>query len=814
MNKLALSIAVAVALGLAACGDSLQDIKDDAQDNPIVPFSRVVFDPGASVPRLSVPNDLLFQGTTDGTLTLDAGDSPDYTNPQVALGALDGWSTQNPFAIDIDFTAGVTLDATSVSRPDAVRIFEVLMGDPASSDESCRTVPRGFACKAVDQLTFGQDFVTAAKGNSVAVIPLKPLKPKTSYLVVLTSVLEDSAGNAIAPSTSYELVKQDFATKPLSTESQRNLQQLINSFENAIASEGVDKEHIIYTAAITTQSAGDVLASIKGLMAPSPLNNNTPPVLMTTNTGKLVSDVLFQGQTIADSMADPRFLFKLARLYTGSIQLPYYLGVPTDTNPTAPLNTRWLARCDSGAIIAALPASMKPATPVSANDAYCQGASNGALRDLTQYNEEGEVVSQLDKSRHLTKFNTIPKTNSMQTLAVQITVPNSDYGLVMPEAGWPVVILQHGITSRKEDMLAVTGSLSSQGFATVSIDHPLHGSRGFSVEVPAEDGETRTIVMNASTNSATDYMNLSDLLVTRDNLRQSIADMLGLRLGLNFSQGLQFDMSNVQFLGHSLGAITGTSMVAMANTPSGNPELDSLYNIKTAALAMPGGAIANFLLDSPSFGPLIKASVMLGAGGETAQSYIKFATEMNAGCGGPMVQPFAACYPLFVEYLQQTGNTAALTALNNAFSQFAFAAQTVTDAGDPNNYAQRLVVSETPSYLIEVVGNGVDNLSDQVVPNGFAQPLAALQAGKMPLAGTEPLARLLAARNIPDTAGGVVLNGHNAITRFSAGDHSSILSPAASAAATKEMQTQMVSFFATQGAGIQISDVSVIAPAN
>lgn len=813
MNKLALSIAVAVALGLTGCGESLQDIKDEAQADPITPLSRVVFDPAATVPRLSVPNDLLFQGTTDGTLTLDTGASPDYTNPQVALGALDGWSTQNPFSLAIDFAPGVSLDATSASRPDAVRVFEVTMGDPASADESCRAVPRGFACKAVGQLTFGQDFVTAASGNSVAVIPLKPLKAKTTYIVALTTVLKDSDGNSIAPSTSYELVKQDFNTLPLSTDAQRNLQRLINSFENAISADGLDKDSIIYTAAITTQSAGDVLATIKKLLAPSALNNNTPPVLMASNTGLLVSDALFPGQTIPDNPADPRFMFKLARLYTGSIQLPYYLSAPTEANPLAPLSTRWTARCDSGAIIAALPASMKPDTPVSANDAFCQGASGGALRDLTVYGEQGEVLSRIDTARHLTKFNTIPVTRSMQNVTAQITIPNSNYGLVMPEAGWPVVILQHGITSKKEDMLAITGALSSQGFATVAIDHPLHGSRGFSVEVPNSDGGTDTVVINASTHSATDYMNLSNLLVTRDNLRQSIADMLALRLGLNFAQGVTLDMSNVQFLGHSLGAITGASMVAMANTTTGSQELDALYNIKTAALAMPGGAVANFLLDSPSFGPLIKASVLLGAGGATAEGYITFATQSN-GCGAALVAPFAACFNPFVTYLQQTGETAKLAALNAAFTQFAFAAQTVTDSGDPNNYAQRLATAETPTYIIEVVGDGVDNLPDQVIPNGYASPLAALGAGKMPLAGTEPLAGLLGAVSVPDTAGGIALNGNNAITRYTAGSHSSILSPSASAAATTEMQKQTLSFFVSKGTALQITDTSVIAPPN
>ena len=100
MKKLAISIAVAAAIGLAGCGDSLEDLKQEAAQpgGTVLPASRVIFDPTAS--KVSVPNDLLFQGTTDGTLTFDSGANPDYTNPQVALGALDGWSTQNPFAID------------------------------------------------------------------------------------------------------------------------------------------------------------------------------------------------------------------------------------------------------------------------------------------------------------------------------------------------------------------------------------------------------------------------------------------------------------------------------------------------------------------------------------------------------------------------------------------------------------------------------------------------------------------------------------------------------------------------------------------
>lgn len=798
MNKLLLSFAIASALGLAGCGgESLDEIKDDTQTGGEVqiPLSRVVYDPANGV--LSPPNDLLLQGTTDGTLFMPgeknaAGahlDAPNYADPSTALGALDGWSTQNPFTIALNFTSGVTLDAASVQQAGAVYLVETLMGDPASPDADCRAVPRGAACKAVGSLTFGVDYVTRASGNSIAVIPLKPLKPATTYILVFTSALKDSEGRSVAPSSTYELVKQDITTKPLGTAAQLALQGVINSFENAVSAESINKADIIYTAAITTQSTAPVFATIKQLMAPSPLNNNTPPSVLLTNTGAVVSDVLFPGQTVADSLADPRFIFKLAKLYTGTINLPYYLGAATADSPTAPLSTRWTARCDSGAIIASLTDAQKTALeagitdPAQAgNDAFCKAASSGALRDFG-----------LDKQRHLTKFNVIPKTNSTQTLAVQVTVPDevrgAALGLVKPAAGWPVVILQHGITSKKEDMLAITGALSARGFATIAIDHPLHGSRGFGA-------------LNASNGNATVYMNLSNLLVTRDNLRQSIADMLGLRLGMNFNNqpGL-LNTQDVQFLGHSLGAISGTSMVALANSTTGNAQLDALYKIQSATLAMPGGAVANFLLESASFGPTIKASVLLGAGGTTAAAYTEFATTNN--CGAGQTAPYAACFNSFVQALSAT-NPTALAALNASFASFAFAAQTVTDAGDPNNYASMLVASETPTYIIEVVGDQAEQLPDQVIPN---------RSAAMPLAGTEPLAALLGASAVNNVAGTYPVAG-TALSRFIAGGHSSILSPAASAAATAEMQGQSVSFFMGRGAGVVVTNGAVMAPAN
>lgn len=821
MNKLALSVAVAMALGLAGCGgDSLDDIKNDIGDNTEKTYSRVVFDPGAATPRLSVPNDLLFQGTTDGTLTTDSGTSPDYAEPQVALGALDGWSTQNPFTIAIDFAAGITLDASTASMPGAVRVFEIVSGGATSADADCRTLTQGHACKVVSELTFGVDFVSGASGNNVAVIPLHPLKAATTYMVVLTSVLEDSEGNAIAPSTSYELVKQDDETLPLNTPSQIALQKLINSFEDVVEGEGVDRDTIIYTAAMTTQSTSVVFNTIKQMMATPELR----PALNAAPQGYTAADALVQAGLIPASEANltnPAYAAATtAQVYGGTINLPYFSALPTEDDPLAPLTGRWLAQYDSpvtllGAIQAGLinPADLGLSAEQLQNPANLLGFNLG-----------------VDAAKHITKFNPVPKVNQIATVPVLMTVPDLDQinmlrtaqgqsEMTMPAGGWPVVIFQHGITGSKNNALAVAGTLSMAGFAVVAIDHTLHGDRGFTVEVPSETGST-TVVINASTHIATDYMNLQSLLTTRDNVRQSISDILGVRAGLNFSNLVQsgtINPTNVQLMGHSLGAITGTSATGIANTPvqsttlsdEAKAQINSLFTLKTATLAMPGGAIANFLMESGQFGPLIKASVMLSVGtDELKQGFVSFATQ-SGGCGAPLVAPFAACYYAFEETLPAS----TVATLQSAYSQFSFAAQTVIDSGDPNNYAQSIVNNETPVYIIEVVGDGADSLSDQVIPNGIASALQAVGAGKMPLAGTEPLGRLLGVTGVDNVAGTQVLDG-NAIGRFSAGDHASILDPSTSAAATAEMQMQAASFIGSAGAAIVVTNPTVLAPAN
>ena len=826
MKKLALSLAVISALGLSACdSETIEDVQKEVAENgtAVKSLARVVFDPSNGV--LSVPNDLLFSETTDGTLFMpgekDAAGkhlaAPDYSDPKTALGVLDGWSTFTPFSLAISFPEGKSLDVASASLPSSVRVFEATMGG-SMVDSDCTKLTRGLACKIVGELIFGPtgDFVTQASGDSVAIIPVKPLKPKTTYIVALTSSLIDNNGDAIAPSIAYELVRQDIKTLPLATESQLALQGAINSFEAVIEGEGVAHDEIIYTMAMTTQSTTDVLHVTKKLLAtgldPDPAKVVIPlPVISVTDSGKTVAEVLVEEDILDDTNpahAALLGLHKAATVSTGTITLPYYLSAPTAENPTAPLNTWWKARCDSGATLLGMDAAMIPAGPLDANDGFCMASG---LRDLSS-------VITIDSQRHLTQYNPIPAATMSNTLDVQMTVPDLatvNYirstltpalgPIEKPDGGWPVVILAHGIPSQKEHMLLTTGSLALQGLATIAIDHPLHNSRGFGP-------------MNAAIDPLA-YMNLGSLPTLRDNTRQSVADLLGLRFGINFltdndaDETNDIDKTRVHYLGQSLGSITGTNFLAVTNTAmAGVPEqVNGMFSVQASTLSVPTQGVAHALLGSMSFGDLLKANITM-AGSEAFTAAVMMAAE-QAGVtpnGEGWNELVVATYQAFWSQLPIEKQDE----LNGVYAQFAFAAQTVLDATDPLNFAGELVATQTPLHLIEVKGglvlaDGTINGTDRVLPN---------RVTSTPLGGTEPLITLLGLSAVSETT----MNGETVVSgaiRFLGGDHSSMFSPTptvtspdpmVSTRAYQEMQTQAATYLSTNGMVLPVVDSGLV----
>ena len=864
MRKLVLSSSVALALGLAGCGGSDETLSDiQAETEVQTPFSRIVFDPAAgnlNIPNdlLMLPGD---DGFFDYTLNIPVADPTDFGDPQNALNVLDGWSTQHPFVINVETPVNTSLDESSLSS--GILLFEATLGLDQSDPDCAQISTPSAGCKLGEQLTFGVDYVLSlADNNTVSFVPLKPLKPAQGYMLVMTTDLKDSSGKSVQGSTTWDLVRLDINTNPLATDAQLQLQGLVNSLVNPLISAGYEREELTYVSAFTTQSIANSLDTIKKVMisefaaragAGDPTAGQALPAIVVGDadedpnaaealnllTAEAVAGAVqagkqglpeqtqafidatdfsalescaglagtASGQLSAQWGALNEFAvgvstailtqvgpFCAAQRYEGNINLPYFLGVPSAENPLAPVNQFWTAACDSGIVLAGAPAEALAAATPGPNAQTCSALG---LADLRVNGEK------LDSARNITKFNPYPQPTGgnmgTEALDVQVTIPDPaiagaiGFPISMPEAGWPVVILAHGITSQKEDMLAITGTLALAGVASVAIDQPIHGSRGFDLDGDGMDD------LNATSVSATHYMNLASLPTARDNLRQSVSDLLGLRLGLNAvvdttsTQGVKFDTSRVSIMGVSLGAITGGNFAALANTSMGGDlaALDGMFAIKQASLESPGGGAAQFLIESPSFGPLIKGLLLSQASDDFVAllNQLFETTDVNEA---QLVEAVA----LFEANLTE----AQAAAVNAVFAEFAFAAQTVMDSGDPTNYAQTLG-SNTPVHMMTVVGDGsAENLPDQVIPVSTA----------LPLSGQLPLANIIGLEQVSTTVGPQA-DPISGLVLFNSGAHASSLSPASNAAVTAEMQRQVATYLSSDAGLLPISDESVVA---
>ena len=564
------------ALVLAACSSSSNApqavaapvaLNDDG--SPVTGIITARFDPATST--IPLPNNLLLSGTTDLTLNPPVANPNNFSDPTAAISTLDGWSTVAPAT----FSFGpVAPNPATIVPGQSVRVFEVSL-----------TGPGGGVTGIVRELSAGTEFVTAvvpsdATGRTVAIIPTRPLKQLTSYMVIVTDDIRDAAGNDATPDQTYFLATR---TSPLCVNGQSTdplipaanacalepLRLLTNSQLAAAQGAGIPRSEVVVSWVFTTQSITPVLQAVRSVTQPAP------------------TTLVNSGATIAVANLPP-----IADIYIGTISLPYYLSAPSASNPTAPLTGFWRA----------------------APGAY-----------VPPFNQFGLSPT----STNITFANPFPVQTTTVTVPMVATVPNAASGCTRPDSGWPIVIYQHGITRNRLDVLAISGTLASQCFAAVSIDLPLHGiipagaqTSPFYVEnTPfAPVAQERTFDLDFVNNqtgapgpdgavdsSGAHFINLSSLLTSRDNLRQGVADLFVLaasipQMDINGNGSGDFDGSDIHFVGQSLGAIVGVPFLALEPT------------VNNAVLSVPGGGIARLLDGSQTFGPRIRAGLQAAAG--------------------------------------------------------------------------------------------------------------------------------------------------------------------------------------------------------
>ncbi|MHA2759036.1 VolA/Pla-1 family phospholipase [Aeromonas dhakensis] len=805
--KKKLIYAAVVSAMLAGCGGS-DDNKGDTSSylDYLLTGSNAVR-PSALAARAS-----------DGTLKFST-ETADLSNPVSAMSTLDGWSTTQAIQIVPVTSSGITVQAPAAAEF-AASVAPLYLLELSFDSTALR--PSGV--KKV--LTYGTDFVVAASAGKLNLVPLKPLNPSSYYMIVATDSLKDSNGNAVKAGSDYGNYKNNVG----SNAQEQTINGLIALQEGLFkAATGVSTDHVIFSDWFGTQSGADVLVAVKGAAASvlkSPTldaaalwkqdakgNTSLPGTYTLAVTGH--NDFLtqldaenFLPQEQKDAIAaavsaNPtlNYVASITNVYTGTVKLPYFLSSPATAGSWDKAKTQsWhgaipslyaianaLKASDSEVIAGLVGAGVDPALlatliadPTRQSDLLAE-ASKLIGVTLTSGGKP------LDAEQNIGRFNPLPKLEEVQSVPMRIFAATADLKSITD-----VIIYQHGVTSVKENAYALAlGQIGAglqaptpKNVAVVVIDHPLHGERGFALS-----GSMDTVT---TSDNPTPYLNLSYLTVARDNLKQSVADLLGLRLavGLANAKGAIGSAGSlkVHFLGHSLGAISGTNLLAVANQSIGNAQADALFKFDTGGLAMPGGGIAPLLLNSPTFGPTIKMGVLTSGSAELKAGFTAYAPSCKTEVPTCFVNEF-------LPSLSATQQAAAASTLQS----YSFAAQSVLDSADPINLGSG-IKSDFPLFATEIVGDGALSLSDQVIPNSIASA---------PLGGTEPLFKVLALQ--PLTATGAA--SHNA-ARFVAGGHSSLLAPDEnfdpSGDVTTEMQSEFASFFMSGGTAVKVTDPTLL----
>lgn len=486
MKKSLITLAVALSITMAGCGGGSSNY-----DFTTVPqFSTTlssIFDPSAGkVPRI---NDLLFVGSTDGTLNIPlASLSTGEQGLASMLNTLDGFGLTTP--VSADFSTNI--DPNSLILGQTVRVFEVTTGAGGAVTGVTAELASGDALVALDPT-----------GMSVVVVPLKPLKESTTYMVILTNGIKDTNGKNSGTASAYLLAKSG---TPLTgtTAALEPLRQLVNTQLAVAGGEGINPNDVILSWTFTTQSVTPVLNQVKTLA-----------------TQKTAAIAQIPGATSPLGKAN---------LYMGTLEVPYYLD---DANP---LQSFWTGVGNSF---------------LTRYNAVPQSKSTQTIPVL------------MTKPNASSAFGASPPSGGWPVVIFQHGITRNRTDMLgvadtLADAGFVVIAIDlplHGITSTANDDPAVSALLT----ALQASNTPFPGDRERTFDLDL-DG------VSGIDPSGSYFINLSSPITSRDNIRQAISDLLILRKSLgNIASGAGFSLntSKVGFVGHSLGSIVGTGYLSV-----------------------------------------------------------------------------------------------------------------------------------------------------------------------------------------------------------------------------------------------------------
>jgi hypothetical protein len=473
------------------------------------------------------------------------------------------------------------VDAATVTAAN-VKVFQ--LAPDTSSSSSPENSPLGFT-----DISALFDFRYTAGGTDLFLFPKFPLTPGTRYMYVVTNrVLDAASGKPVISSSYFEILKSRF--------------ELVGPFA---ALEPI-RANVLSGANIKFSGYAKILDDLIAAAATTTVASRSDVALMgrfiTTGAGFVSKDAIGTMMPVESALR----AFAAGATMGGLSGKTWY----TPADPATNLNTVTVttpAGLTPAAYWGAIPGAGKaPATVASVVTGTINSAelsidpvvakANTSTIDLTAvagaYSPAAGVVqSYRDASGNLTGFY-----YKSSTVPFVLLTPTTSNG--------KVVIFQHGITGRKEQVVAVAGSLTAAGYTVVTIDLPLHGG----LAVPTH---TTGAVWGQ------DFMAVGAPLATRSNVQQAAFNLnrleLTMRTGGFAAQGIIPNPTvDIKYVGISLGSIVGAYYLAGNTTLSttGLPYTQTTLNSDMKGfLSVPGGRLAYLLMDSPAFRPSINAGL-------------------------------------------------------------------------------------------------------------------------------------------------------------------------------------------------------------
>jgi hypothetical protein len=537
------------ALVLGGC-DTDGDTGVNVEQKPAPAFVARYVPTGGNRNFMPYPNDIWGTANQpDGTInvpgTLSTYGAAGALLPSVNL--IDGFSTTAPvwvpFTAPIDITSVVPYLPTPPTGAPALpgtNLWVVDITDLLAGGAPIPLIPLiPGQTDAIADYAYQLSSATDSDGAVLEIVPVKPFGPDRTIAFLVTAGVADTSGNALQPDNQFREIRDAcFSGETLANGILESIKTnaVCPILQAAAGLFGAPPDAFMVAWTASTMSVGDSLAVIDETA--------------TSQTSVLVPTG-FNTNNIIPALPG------LADIYTGTIEVPYYMDL------TNPYGSTWL------------------------------GAGGSTL----------------------TRDNPEPVPTTTLTIPFIATVPNVNSGQEEPPEGWPVVIYQHGVTTDRTTLIPIADTLASQGFVAVAIDLPLHGIRdpanplyqGPENEAnPFGNNERHFFLDNFQQNGAPGpdgmidngaqlfSISLTSPLTTRDYGRQGSSDLINLvrtipTINLDQDPDPDLDSTRIHFVAISLGSLLGSSF------------LGNTTEVATATLSSPGGNWTGFLTDPNSF---------------------------------------------------------------------------------------------------------------------------------------------------------------------------------------------------------------------